>query len=255
MFGWRDILLAMRTISAFGSGEFQPWSVEVDRVALDRATNGDGSAVIVPIASAPEGEEVFGGWAQMGLDHYGSMQVPARVSLAKTREDANDPLHIDALDSASIIYFSGGNPAYVCETLRDTPYWTKVLELLDAGTALAGCSAGACMLGETAPDSAADDQLTSGDEPADWFVPGLRVIPGVTFGPHWNMLGIWVPGLEDLIRGAVAADQTLIAIDDDTAILGDGEVFTVYGTGTVQIAPAGQTTDTYTASDSFRLPG
>ena len=52
-----------KTLELMGSGEFEPWSEEVDRFSLSRADFGDGSVVILPTASAPEGDEVFNRWA------------------------------------------------------------------------------------------------------------------------------------------------------------------------------------------------
>jgi len=68
-----------RTFSVFGSGEFLPWSVEVDRYALSLATSGDGSVVVIPAASAMEGNDVFFDWARKGIAHYDSMGVESRV--------------------------------------------------------------------------------------------------------------------------------------------------------------------------------
>lgn len=68
-----------------GSGEFEPWSEEVERAALDGRS---GPVAVVPTASASEGDRVFDRWAQMGLDHYASMGVEARVIPIKNREDA-----------------------------------------------------------------------------------------------------------------------------------------------------------------------
>ena len=49
-----------------------------NRTALKSiAPAGDGSVVIIPAASAPEGHDVFDDWARKGLDHYGAMKVEA----------------------------------------------------------------------------------------------------------------------------------------------------------------------------------
>ena len=49
---------------------------------------GDGSVVILPTASASEGDEVFDRWGTMGLDHYADAGVTAEVLPVKVREDA-----------------------------------------------------------------------------------------------------------------------------------------------------------------------
>src|SRR5207237_5626321 len=45
-----------RTFLLQGSGEFEPWTADVERRALAGAV-GDGSVAILPTASAPEGDE------------------------------------------------------------------------------------------------------------------------------------------------------------------------------------------------------
>jgi hypothetical protein len=52
-----------------GAGEFETWHDDIDRALLD-GSNGDGTVLISPAASAPEGEAVFGTWAAKGLAHY-----------------------------------------------------------------------------------------------------------------------------------------------------------------------------------------
>ena len=77
--------------SLLGSGEFQPWSEVADRWLLDRA-EGDGRVLILPTASAPEGDGVFDRWASMGLEHFASLGMTAEVVRLKVRLDAEDRL-------------------------------------------------------------------------------------------------------------------------------------------------------------------
>ena len=46
----------MSLFALLGSGEWQPWTDEVDRWLLERTT-GDGTVLVLPTASAPEGME------------------------------------------------------------------------------------------------------------------------------------------------------------------------------------------------------
>ena len=66
----------MPTFLLLGSGEFEPWSTEVESLALADAV-GDGSVAILPTASASEGDQVFERWGRMGLDHYARSGVSA----------------------------------------------------------------------------------------------------------------------------------------------------------------------------------
>src|SRR2546425_11430331 len=110
-----------------GSGEFEPWTAEVDRWLLERAT-GDGGVLILPTASAAEGDQVFHRWARMGIDHYAELGVPARVVPVKTRDEADDPAFAGSGGEASMAFFSGGNPAYLAGVLAGSRFWAAILQ-------------------------------------------------------------------------------------------------------------------------------
>src|SRR5919198_110441 len=234
-----------KVLEVMGSGEFLPWSEEVDRYSLSRAS-GDGSVVILPMASAPEGDEVFDRWAGMGLEHFKRMGIHARVLPLKTREDAHLDVLVEELASPSMIFFSGGNPAYLATTLKGTPFWVAVLEAVGRGAALAGCSAGACMLGEVAPDSTAQTL-----EEISWQ-PGLGLVPKVVFGPHWNMLESFMPGLQKYILSVVPSDCVFIGVDENTAMAGDGEDWQVFGDSEIHVRWDGESWN-FRAGDTFDL--
>jgi cyanophycinase len=211
-----------------GSGEFQPWSHEVDSWMLDRVT-GDGRVLIVPTASAPEGDEVYTGWADSGTEHFTESGVPCEVLDVRDRTDADDLGIVERVQGASVIYFSGGNPAYLAATLNGTALWKAVLDGLDRGMGYTGCSAGMASLGRKAPDSTVREF-----SPALW-ADGLRLFPRTWFGPHWNMLDHYIPGLVAHIDATVPADDLLIGVDEQTALVGDGERWQVIGVNAAHI--------------------
>ena len=218
----------MSAYGLLGSGEFEPWSADVDRRLLAGAT-GDGRVLILPTASAKEGDTIFDGWGSMGLEHFGSLGIPAEIVPLKTREDASRPEFVAKVSEASVVYFSGGNPAYLAATLAGTPFWTEVLRAQERGLAYTGCSAGVACLGDKAPDS-------DSERFADGFwEPGLGVFHGVWFGPHWDALEGYVPGLSDFIVSSVPRGDTLFAIDERTAAVGDGVDWTVIGVAGVHV--------------------
>ena len=218
-------------VSAFGllgSGEFEPWSAEVDRVLLAGAT-GDGRVLILPAASAKEGDGVFDGWGSKGLAHFASLGVPAEVVPIKTREDAARDDLVAKVEGASVAYFSGGNPAFLASVLADTPFWDALRGAMGRGLAYIGCSAGVACLGDQAPDS---DALRFAD---GVWQPGLGVFHHTWFGPHWDAVDRFVPGLSDFIVSSVPPGDTLFAIDENTAAVGDGEGWSVKGAAGVHI--------------------
>ncbi len=235
----------MTTFALLGSGEFEPWSAEVDRLVLDRA-DGDGRVVIVPTASASEGDEVFDMWATKGLSHYASLDIPAEVLPLKTRADAERDDLAERLLEASVAYFSGGNPAYLATTIADTPFWDALLKGMRRGLAYVGCSAGVACLGELAPDSA------SGGFDKDVWKPGLGVFRETWFGPHWDALDSFVPGLTEFIVSSVPDGQTLLAIDEDTAVVGDRQDWSVIGASGAHVYRDGAWVD-HPAGSAFAL--
>ena len=53
----------MRTFLLMGSGEFEPWSTEIERAALEGRT---GPVAVLPTASSTDGDTVFDRWGRMG---------------------------------------------------------------------------------------------------------------------------------------------------------------------------------------------
>jgi len=230
--------------SLLGSGEFSDWSEAADRWLLERA-EGDGRVLILPAASAPEGKDVFERWGSLGLAHFGRMDVPAEVVELKTREDADDPRVVGRLDGASVVYFSGGNPAYLSAILRDTEFWSRLRKELDRGMGYAGCSAGVACLNETTFDS---DRT----ELAEVYAPGLGLVPRTVFAPHWDIVDTWVPGAGEFIVGSVPGGYTFVGLDEDTAMMGDGSSWEVVGRGGVHVKVNGAWAD-HRAGDRFDL--
>jgi cyanophycinase len=235
------------SIALLGSGEFEPWTEEVDRWLLDRAT-GDGTVLILPAASAPEGDGIFDSWASMGLAHFGGLDIPAEVVPLKTRQDAERPEFATRLSSASMVYFSGGNPAYLAGTLSGTPFWGEVLAAMSRGMAYTGCSAGVASLGELAVDSATGDFTSK-----DIWKPGLRLFRRTQFGPHWDALDTYIPGLRRFFVKAIPDEWRLLGIDEHTAVMGDGAEWRVAGAGGAHLWEGG-TWREFAAGEAFTEP-
>jgi len=225
-----------------GAGEFEEWHDSIDRELL--AAAGGGRVLVAPLASAPEGEEVFRWWGAKALDHYGRLGAQAQVLPVMTRADAERPEVVSMLDDASLVFFSGGNPWYVAETLRDTPLCRRLWERLDHGLAYMGCSAGVACLTERTYDSTTDDF-------EQVFRPGLGYARGVMFGPHWDTIEQWVPGAHAAIVASLTDGEVLVGLDERTAMVGDGERWTVRGSGGVHVFDSAWTT--YADGDRFSL--
>lgn len=234
-----------RSFAFLGSGEFEPWHDEVDRWLLDRS-GGDGSVLIVPTASAPEGDQVFDDWGAKGLAHYERLGVPASVLPLRTAQDASRPELVAPLDRASFVFFSGGNPSYLARVLDGSPFWDRMCKRLDDGLGYAGCSAGVACLTEMTYDS--DTQELD----AVWQ-RGLGFLSGgALFGPHWDIVDSWVPGARAFITASTPEGGVLIGLDEGTAMAGDGSRWSVHGRQQVHVYRDGTWT-THEPGSSFDL--
>jgi cyanophycinase-like exopeptidase len=222
-------------LGLLGSGEFEPWTEEVDRWLLTRTPAAEGTVLILPTASAPEGDHVFDRWGEMGLAHYRRLGLPAEVLPLKTKEDADRDDLADRLGGASMAFFSGGNAAYLAEVLAGSRFWGATLAAMERGLVYAGCSAGVASLGERAPGNAS----SGGIGPETWR-PGLGFFPRTLFGVHWDALDRYVPELKDSIVASVPPDHRLFAIDEHTAVVGDGCNWMVFGSGSARLLEFGE---------------
>lgn len=214
--------------SLLGSGEFEPWAEDIDRELVNNSSNPKGSVLIFPTASAPEGDAVFNKWGQMGLDHFKRLGIKAEVVQMKTAQDTNNDGIIDKLQSASLIYFSGGNPSYLSKIFKGSRFWESLIRALRNGVSYAGCSAGVNMLGVQCFDSTVQEASQK------MLAPGLGLYKNVVFCPHWDVYEKYIPGSSQYLMDNLT-DHKLVTIDEKTAMVGDGINFKVHGHGQVQL--------------------
>ncbi|HVC38645.1 MAG TPA: Type 1 glutamine amidotransferase-like domain-containing protein [Candidatus Dormibacteraeota bacterium] len=196
----------------------------MELIALTGAA-GDGSVVVLPTASAPEGDATFNRWAELGLRHYSELGVSARVLDVRTRDDAQRSDHVAAVRAASLVFFSGGNPEFLARTLERTLLWSGLLEALHAGAVFAGCSAGAMVAGAARQSGPSRGRFR--------FSGGLGLFPADVFGVHWDSPFMRV--LRPAFVRRVPTDCRLIGIAERTAILTAGVGWRVFGEGAVEV--------------------
>lgn len=224
-----------------GSGEFEPWSEEVERAALGSRT---GHVAVLPTASSAEGDEVFERWGRMGLEHYGSMGVDARLVDVRRRADAELEDRARQFDGAAMVFFSGGKPQHLVSTIHGTRVWQALEHAIESGAVFAGCSAGALIASQ-----GRDERRSKGR--TRWAF-GLGLVPHVSFGVHWDKLKVF-PGLRTLVMSRVPKGSWFVGLDERTAILGDGGSWEVFGIGGAMVRHAGRTS-TYRAGERFETP-
>ncbi len=202
-------------VALVGSGEYLPVMDGVERALLEGAlaAGRPNRFVQLATAAAPEGPASLARWHALGAqaaERIGAQQVVVPVV---DRADADDPALAALVDGAALVYLSGGNPAYLTETLRGTAVWRAIEAAWQEGAGLAGCSAGAMALGGRVP------HIRDASAPP---IRGLGVVPGIEVLPHFDVLDARFPGLVSgrLADLASAADAVrLVGIDEETALV------------------------------------
>ncbi len=238
----------MRTLVLVGSGEFTDAMNHVDTYLLTQ-TNSK-TVAILPTAAGQEEHPLQ--WIKDGVRHFKKLRAkPVGVPILK-REDTIKREYLEEIHSAAFIYFSGGYPGYLLDTLIDTPAWQYIYQKYQKGAILAGCSAGAMIMGGKI--------LANGQElfmqeawPPVWK-KASELIPYAIF-PHFDWARIQKKELFERIMRQASKEvlRQWIGIDEETAlIIIDEKKAQVMGKGTVHVVKNGNET-IYKTGHSFTL--
>ncbi len=210
-------------IALVGSGEYLPQMENVDRGLLERVGGGSARVVVLATAAGLEAPASPERWTRMGVEHFARLGARAEPVGILVRDDAFDPRWLPLLGAADFIYFSGGSPQHVIQTLEHSPAWEVIRARHAAGAILAGCSAGAMAFGALTLQPRALWRRGPGDDDASraltWY-PALGLLGRVIVLPHFDRMASRM-GRETLalLAAAVPMGLTLIGVDEDTALV------------------------------------
>lgn len=198
-------------IALVGSGEYLPVMEDTDRYLLD-SLNLSGRkprVVCLPTAAGKEGDQSVNRWSTMGIEHFKRLGADVTALQIIDRKSADDEQYESILENADLIYFSGGDPGYLYQTMKNTCAWNAAQRAWARGAIYAGCSAGAMILGKRMPSfRLAGTQDGFGVIPAEFIVPHFDAIPA-----------IWKPVILALQK-QLKNGQRMIGVDEDTALVG-----------------------------------
>jgi cyanophycinase len=155
-------------------------------------------------AAGEEGEKSLAYWRNLGAAQGERIGVATTFLPVFTREHANDPALAARVQEAGLLYLSGGNPRYLAEALVGSLVGNAIAEHVRRGGALAGCSAGAMVLGTTVPSFRFGSRTP---------VAGFDLLPGIQVIPHFNRL------FELAVKGAPDSTKHLLGIENLTALV------------------------------------
>ncbi len=199
-------------IALLGSGEYLPVMDNLDRYLLANS-GADGRTprvVCLPTAAGQEGDVSVSRWMNMGVEHFQALGADVQAARITNREEADDPRFAGMLEAADLIYFSGGNPMYLYQTMQGSRAWQAAEKAWRRGAVYAGCSAGAMILGRELPD------LRSGTERGAAF----GVVPARYILPHFDRMQLLRPLITPYLRSRTKDGEISLGIDEDTALVG-----------------------------------
>lgn len=185
-----------------------------------------GRLVLATVASSePEGyfETYRPAFEKLGVTDLVELYV-------ENRDQAHDEAKQALMDGAAGVYFTGGDQLRITSQIGDTPLERRIYDLHRKGAVIAGTSAGASVMSDT--------MLVRGSGAESHRIGDLRMAAGlglvkdVVIDQHFAERG-----RIGRLLGAVSQNpRTLgIGIDEDTAIVLEGDSFRVIGSGGVTV--------------------
>jgi cyanophycinase len=200
-------------IALVGSGEYLPVMDEVDRFLLANcgAQGRSPRVVCLPTAAGQEGQPSWRRWMQMGEQHFRSLGADVSALPIIDHASADDPQYASVLEAADLVYFSGGNPLYLFETLTGSRAWDAAQEAWGRGAVYAGCSAGAMILGQEIPNFRTI-AFTS--------VHAFGLLPARMIFPHFDRWKVVRGAMLTPLRHRLKEGEYALGVDEKTALVG-----------------------------------
>jgi cyanophycinase len=198
-------------IALVGSGEYLPVMEAVDRHLLDSLNliGRKPRVVCLPTAAGKEGDGSVDRWSKMGVEHFQKLGAEVNALRVIDKESAEDARFESLLENADLVYFSGGDPGYLYQTMNGSRAWKAAQRAWKRGAIYAGCSAGAMILAKRIPSF----RLAGTQE-------GFGIMPSIFIVPHFDAVpGIWKP-LVFALRRQLKKGESMIGVDEDTALVG-----------------------------------
>lgn len=155
-----------------------------------------------------------------------------------SREDADRPEFMDIVKEVTGVFFTGGDQSRIIDLTKDTKL-DEILRqrYLNHGLVIGGTSAGAAMM----PDIMiieGESQSTPRVNVVD-MGPGMGFLPGIVVDQHFAQRG----RLGRLLAALVQQPAVLgLGIDENTAIIVEGDVFEVVGHGAITVVDESEST-------------
>ena len=205
-------------IALVGGEEFRPGCEEMDREIMRASGKSPAKVVVVPTAAVTGPDKA----ANDGATHFGALGGDSSMLMLLERSQAEDPEFFSAANLADVVYFTGGSPDHLLETVRESQFLAALLASMAGGAVLAGSSAGAMVMGSMMRRPSAGG-----------WVEALGLVPGVAVLPHHERRDQAETSKE--LQQSAPSGLTFLGIDARTGCLGTPENWRVVGSGRVTV--------------------
>jgi cyanophycinase-like exopeptidase len=133
-------------IAITGSGEFLPSILDVDKklIGFLEATP---KALTFSTAAGKESDSRLLYWKNLAQDHFAKLGIQHKHIDARNSEDLNNSAVLDEMKMSNFVYFSGGSPIHLYDSIQNSKFAIELKNIENRGI-IAGCSAGAMIMGE-----------------------------------------------------------------------------------------------------------
>ena len=208
-------------IALVGGDEFRTGCEGMD-LEIMRVSGQDPATVLVVPTAAVTGPAKA---ANDGATHFAALGGKSSRLMLLERDHAENPDFFAPVTTADVVYFTGGSPEHLLETVRDSQFFHALLAAVDRGAVLAGSSAGAMGMGA----------MMRRPKTGRW-VEGLSVVPDVAVLPHHERRDQVETAKE--LQETAPSGITYLGIDARTGCLGNPGNWRVVGFGRVTVYQA-----------------
>lgn len=218
-----------------GGAEDKQGECRILRKFLELA--GDAKARLVIITAATECPIEVGATYKKVFKKLGCKDI--EIVDVLNRETANSESVCEILREGSGFFFTGGDQLRITSALGGTAFLETLQEKYEEGAVIAGTSAGASVMSST--------MITEGDSDKSpklntlKMSPGFGLLPGVVIDQHFAQRG----RIGRLLTALGQNPSVLgLGIDEDTAVIVEGQELLVWGNQTVTILDGSKVTHT-----------
>ncbi|NET73025.1 MAG: type 1 glutamine amidotransferase-like domain-containing protein [Sphaerospermopsis sp. SIO1G2] len=157
-------------------------------------------------------------WMNRGVAHFENLGAKATGVRVHDQQTAHDTALAAQIRQANFVYLSGGKPNYLYEVMHGSPVWEAIVSVHESGGIVAGCSAGAMIMGA--------QFVYSGATQAFGLVPNSVIIP------HFDEFPGFLSRVMSLFKNS---SLNMFGIDGYTALVVQDDQYTVEGLGGVTL--------------------